>query len=117
MVGGGDEALGTLLRGIVELEDGWVRLLLFKIDAIDKFAKHPDIKPKRPPQSRADGQREFLKWRQDCQPNIPSLQEDYEHMRKFGVSRDTVIKLRESAQKLKRGRPPVKNGRGKSPKK
>jgi hypothetical protein len=36
--GGGDEGLLALLGGTVKLEDGWVRLVLFKIDSIDKFA-------------------------------------------------------------------------------
>jgi hypothetical protein len=43
---GGDEALWALFTGYVTLEDGWVRLILFKIDSIDKFAGQPTTEPK-----------------------------------------------------------------------
>jgi hypothetical protein len=103
---GGDEALWALFTGIVTLEDGFVRLILFKIDSIDKFTKQPDVRIKGPTYSLADMQRGFEEWRKKCHPKIPSLTEDYEHMnRKFGASRDLVEKVRESVPKLKRGRP------------
>jgi hypothetical protein len=112
---GGGAGLQALLRGTVELEDGWVRLILFKIESIDKFAKRPDVRPKRHPKSRAEMERGFGKWRKDCEPHIPSEPEDYEYMsREFGASREIVRDLRESAPKLPRGRPPAKNGRDKS---
>ena len=45
---GGDGALENLhYRGDVELEDGWVRLILFKINSIDKFANQTDARPRK----------------------------------------------------------------------
>ena len=50
---------------------------------------------------------EFQNWRKSRGGNIPSLAEDYTHMRQFGVSRDRVRALRRSrgVVNLPRGNP------------
>jgi hypothetical protein len=57
---GGDNALENLLRGDVELKDGWVRLILFKIDSIDKFASQPDASAERSSEAKADIRNDFI---------------------------------------------------------
>jgi hypothetical protein len=65
-------------------------------------------KPK--PASEAEATKKFDDWRESRGDNIPSMKEDFAHMRQHGVSRDRVRKLRQ--------RPRVKNllsGSGKRP--
>jgi hypothetical protein len=55
---GGDNARVNLLRGTVELEDGWIRLILFKIESIDKLANQTDYrsgKAGRPGRKKGQG--------------------------------------------------------------
>jgi hypothetical protein len=114
---GGDQALQALLRGIVTLEDGWVRLILFKIESIGKFINGSRTTPASTPRlSKATINREWGNWRDQRKGNIPTEDEDFEHMRKFGARRDEVRELRDTAPKLKRGRPPGKT-RDKLPRK
>jgi hypothetical protein len=58
----------------------------------------------RPHTSRAEAEREFKNWRKDCGDHIPSLKEDCNHMKQFGVSRRRVIELREGVGVKKRSR-------------
>ena len=63
-------------------------------------------KPRRPVTPDADARRHFEKWRESRGDDIPSLKEDANYMRQFGVSRDRVRKLRKSdgVVNLSRGR-------------
>jgi hypothetical protein len=58
---GGDNAHVNLLRGTVELEDGWVRLILFKIDAIDKFSNQPKASAERSSKAKADIRKDLIR--------------------------------------------------------
>jgi len=49
---------------------------------------------RRPVTSDADARRLFKEWRKRRGDDIPSLKEDVNHMRQFGVSRDGVRELR-----------------------
>ena len=61
---------------------------------------------RRPVTSDAEARRHFEEWRKSCGDDIPSLKEDANHMRQFGVSRDSVKKLRkgDGVVNLSRGR-------------
>src|SRR4051794_6122520 len=51
---------------------------------------------RRPVTSDAEARRHFEEWRQQRGSDVPSLKEDVDFMRQFGVSRDKVRKLRKS---------------------
>ena len=61
---------------------------------------------RRPVTSDAEARRHFEEWRKSRGDDIPSLKEDANHMRQFGVSRDSVKKLRkgDGVVNLSRGR-------------
>jgi hypothetical protein len=63
-------------------------------------------KARRPVTSDAEARRHFEEWRKRHGDDIPSLNEDANYMRQFGVSRDRVRKLRKSdgVVNLPRGR-------------
>jgi len=62
---------------------------------------------RRPVTSDAEARRHFEEWRKSRGDNIPSLKEDANHMKQFGVSRDRVRKLRkrDGVVNLSRGGP------------
>jgi len=51
-------------------------------------------KARRPVTSEAEARRHFEEWRKSRGDDIPSLKDDANHMKQFGVSRDSVRKLR-----------------------
>jgi hypothetical protein len=66
---------------------------------------------RRPVTSDAEARRRFEEWRKRRGDDIPSLKEDANHMRQFGVSRRRVSALRMDVgvRKLPRGKPPGRN--------
>ena len=64
-------------------------------------------KSRRPVISDAEARRRFEEWRKVRGDDIPSLKEDENHMRQFGVSRKRVRELRQGdgVVNLSRGRP------------
>lgn len=108
---GGDEGIWILFRGVVTLEDGWVRLILFKIDAIDRFAvaaAPSSAKQERPKLSVREAKQKFKEWRESRGEDTPTQNEDFEYMRRLGVSRDRVKLLRKEYPSLPRGKPKAK---------
>ena len=62
---------------------------------------------RRPVISDAEARRRFEEWRKVRGDDVPSLKEDENHMKEFGVSRDRVRELRkgDGVINLSRGRP------------
>jgi hypothetical protein len=107
---GGDTALSILLRGVVWLHDvagqNVSRLVLFKIDHIDRFAKSRKKAGPRARFSKAAAERGFKEWRQSRGDEIPSVLEDCRYMKStFDVGRDFVRELRKTSTNATRGRP------------
>jgi hypothetical protein len=120
-----DHALRWLKSGTCLLpnEDGKVRITTERFDMFYRAENAPifvldnDLQrligpasareKRRRPISDAESRRRFDEWRTSCGDYIPSLTEDYDHMKQFGVSRKRVIDLRNGVGVMKRprGRP------------
>jgi hypothetical protein len=116
---GGDEAPDILLRGIVDLVDGWRRTLLFKRDDVIRLAsslpsawqaKDPSPQATRSVQRKLVEKRKlFQDWRESLDGRIPTLSEDIATMKVLGISRDDARQLRKQHLSLPRGKPKTKN--------
>lgn len=122
---GGDAGDEILRRGIADLADGWSRLVLLKIEALDELANSlsPAWPDKEPDRLSKDVEREptiklivsekrqkFGEWRKSISPRIPTAQEDIEEMKKLGINRDDTRELRKEYPSLPRGKPRQNNG-------
>jgi hypothetical protein len=116
---GGDQGADILLRGAVDLVDGWRRLVLLKRDDIDRLAK--SLPPawvyeesegacgttknralKRP---AVEKRRVFEEWRASLGGKIPTMAEDIAAMKAKGINRDDARELRKAYPSLPRGKP------------
>lgn len=111
---GGLDGGKILLRGIVELEDGWTRLILLRVDAIENLAKGASqheacaaTKPgdEKPGMPTLERRQLFAEWRASQGDYIPKLAEDTEQMKKVGVNRDDTRELRKDFPRRPRGKP------------
>lgn len=66
----------------------------------------------RPVTSDAEAKRQFDKWRKSRGEDVPSLKEDVDHMRQFGVSRDRVREFRKGVGVSNRPRGGTSRPRG-----
>jgi hypothetical protein len=114
---GGSEGGEILLRGVVDLVDGWRRLIMLKSDDIDNFAKSLPSASTGSAEDRAATKARALKqpvgevfkkmdeWRSSKGDYIPTKLEDEAAMRAAGINRDDARELRKNYPRRPRGRP------------
>jgi hypothetical protein len=69
--------------------------------------------PARRAISDAEAKKRFVEWRESRGDDIPSLHEDYSHMRQFGVSRERMRVLRRGRGVINRARGSPRRGKPK----
>jgi hypothetical protein len=108
------EGADILLRGVVDLADGSRRGILFKPQAIEKFARalppawgdEKKLDRSRAVKRSAREKREiYSKFRQSLGDSIPTRREDIKAMKALGISREDTRNLRKDHPSRPRGRP------------
>ena len=119
---GGDQGADILLRGVVDLVDGWRRVVLLKTDDINRLAMSlppawvdPEgegasatTKGRALKRPAAEKRRVFKEWRESQESLnflIPTLAEDIAAMKAHGINRDDARELRKAYPRLPRGKP------------
>jgi hypothetical protein len=115
---GGDLGADILLRGVVDLVDGWRRLILLKEEDIAKLASslppawvyevegsNPATKDRALKRPAVEKRRLFEEWRASLGGRIPTMADDIAAMKAKGMNRDDARELRKAYPRLPRGKP------------
>jgi hypothetical protein len=112
---GGEQGADILLRGVVDLVDGWRRLILLRTEDINRLAGslppawvyevNPANKERALKRPAAEKRLVFEDWRSSLNGRIPTLAEDIAAMKAKGVNRDDARELRKAYPRLPRGKP------------